>query len=173
MAGGKYTTYRLMSEQIVDRVLQSKEIEQRLLYKNCSTFQALNSFVTVDRISYAEATAVTETEKLLSARFGAESFEILKKYGAGKTYWQLEAHQAIYSTMCLTLVDFFTRRVPLMLSHKDHGLELLAEISEVRSAAARASAASWTSRSRSRTRARAIACRRGSARSARSGSSSA
>ncbi len=131
VAGGKYTTYRLMSEQIVDRVLASWKIEQRMSYKRCSTDQPLNSFVSADRISYALAVAVTDTEKLLSERFGAESFEILNKFGTAKTYWQLEAHQAIHSTMCLTLVDFFTRRVPLMLSHRDHGLELLAEISEI------------------------------------------
>lgn len=131
VAGGKYTTYRLMSEQIVDRVLLSWKIERRLSFKRCSTVQALNSFVTADRISYAKAAAATETEKQLSERFGAESFEILKKYGSEKTYWQLEAFQAIHTTMCLTLVDFFTRRVPLMLSHQDHGLELLPEISEV------------------------------------------
>lgn len=134
VAGGKYTTYRLMSEQIVDRVLESWSIERRLSFKRCSTVQPLNSFVTAERIQYAQSNSVTDKEKQLSERFGAESFEILKNYGTEKTYWQLEAHQAIRTTMCLTLVDFFTRRVPLMLSHRDHGLELLPEISEVFSA---------------------------------------
>lgn len=131
VAGGKYTTYRLMSEQIVDRVLASWPIEERLSFARCSTVQPLNHFVTSDKIAFAESQSVTDTEKLLSQRFGAESFEILKKYGANKTYWQLEAYQAINSTMCMNLVDFFSRRVPLMLSHRDHGLGLLDEISEV------------------------------------------
>jgi glycerol-3-phosphate dehydrogenase len=33
--------------------------------------------------------------------------------------------------MCINLVDFYTRRVPLMLSHQDHGLKLLTEISSI------------------------------------------
>jgi glycerol-3-phosphate dehydrogenase len=73
----------------------------------------------------------TEIEKKLSARYGAESFEIIKKYGTDKTYWQLEAYHAIYSTMCLNLVDFYTRRVSLMLAQQDHGLNLLNEVSTV------------------------------------------
>lgn len=131
VAGGKYTTYRLMSEQIVDRILGTLPVEKRVLYKRCETTSALNEFVTIDKILMAQSNSVTETEKSLSQRFGAESFEILNKYGKEKTYWQLEAYQAIYSTMCLNLVDFYTRRVSLMLSHKDHGLELLEEISMI------------------------------------------
>lgn len=131
VAGGKYTTYRLMSEQIVDQILKSWPIEKRLSLMRCSTVQPLNEYVTTEKILLAQSNSVTDTEKLLSERFGAESFDIIKKYGSEKTYWQLEACQAIYSTMCLNLVDFYTRRVPLMLSHKDHGLELLEEISDI------------------------------------------
>ncbi len=131
IAGGKYTTYRLMSEQIVDRVLSTLPVEKRLSYKRCETTRALNEYVTGEKISYALENSTTENEKYLSERFGAESFEIIKKYGGEKTYWQLEACQAIYSTMCINLVDFYTRRVPLMLSHRDHGLSLLSEISTI------------------------------------------
>ncbi len=131
VAGGKYTTYRLMSEQIVDRVLRSWSIEKRMSFKKCSSVQALNKYVTEDKIAFANSNSETDTEKKLADRYGAECFEIIAKYGKQKTYWQLEAHQAIDSTMCMNLVDFYTRRVPLMLSHNDHGIELLAEISEV------------------------------------------
>ena len=131
VAGGKYTTYRLMSEQIVDRILSNWPIEKRLSYNRCETTKALNEFVTIEKISMAHSHSTTKLEKSLSVRYGAESFEIIKRYGKNNTYWQLEAYQAIYSTMCFSLVDFFARRVPLILSHRDHGFELLSEISKV------------------------------------------
>jgi glycerol-3-phosphate dehydrogenase len=131
IAGGKYTTYRLMSEQIVDRVLKTLPIEKRLSYKKCETVSALNPYVTEDHVRLANSRAITDLEKKLAFRYGLESDEIIAQYGADKTYWQLEAYQAIRTTMCFNLVDFFVRRVPLMLAYSDHGLSLLPEISEV------------------------------------------
>lgn len=131
VAGGKYTTYRLMSEQIVDRVLSTLPIEKRLSYKKCETTQSLNKYVSAEQIEQAKKSTKTETEKSLLQRYGAEGAEIIKKYGVNYTYWQLEAYQAIYSTMCLNLVDFYTRRVPLMLAYHDHGFRLLNEISSI------------------------------------------
>jgi len=131
VAGGKYTTYRLMSEQIIDQILTTIPIAKRRAYKKCETTQALNKYVSLEQIANAKLQANTEIEKRLVARYGAEAFEIIKKFDADNTYWQLEAHQALYSTMCLNLVDFYTRRVPLMLAYQDHGLALLDEISNV------------------------------------------
>ncbi|MEK6627996.1 MAG: glycerol-3-phosphate dehydrogenase/oxidase [Bdellovibrionota bacterium] len=131
VAGGKYTTYRLMSEQIVDRVLSAWPSQKRLSYRKCETTQPLNKYVSADQVEQAIKSAQTEMEKLLSERYGAEGIEIIKKYGTNHTYWQLEAYQAIHSTMCLNLVDFYTRRVPLMLAYPDHGLSLLTEISDI------------------------------------------
>ena len=131
MAGGKYTTYRLMSEQIVDRVLKNWPVERRLSYGRCSTNQPLNKQVGREQLETAVAGAITENELLLCRRFGSEGHEILKNYGASCSYWELEACHAIYSNMCLGLVDFYTRRVPLMLSYQDHGLSFLPLIAEV------------------------------------------
>lgn len=131
VAGGKYTTYRLMSEQILDRVLSSWSFEEQAAFKQCETNRPLNKYVTFEMMALGGTQAHTEKELLLLQRYGAEFTEIIKKYGNQKTYWQLEAYQAIYSTMCFNLVDFYTRRVPLMLSQKDHGLGLIEEISAV------------------------------------------
>ncbi len=139
VAGGKYTTYRLIAEQIVDRVLSNllsslpteKHGLDKKIYKKCQTIQPLNEYVTAEKITAAKNQAETEIEKLLSARYGNEAFEIIKKYGLSNTYWQLEAAHAIHATMCLNLVDFYTRRTPLMLAYRDHGLSLLNEISAV------------------------------------------
>lgn len=131
VAGGKYTTYRLMSEQIVDRVLKTLPFDKRMSYKKCETTKPLNRYVTEDAIAAAEAQASTETEKVLVFRYGAEAAEIYKKFGRNTSYWKLEALQSIQNTMCFNLLDFYIRRVPLMLSHVDHGLQLIDEIAEV------------------------------------------
>ncbi len=135
VAGGKYTTYRLMSEDIVDQALKFFPIEKRVTLKRCDTTQALNEFTTEEK--YAEA--LSETKNLedsiqhqLAIRYGMEYKNILSTYyGKYATYWQFEAAHAIHSTMCLSIVDFYCRRVPLFLSQKDHGLSLLNEISDV------------------------------------------
>lgn len=131
VAGGKYTTYRLMSEQIVDRVLNALPIEQRLGFKKCSTVSPLNEYTNADQLHLAQSKAATETERKLVDRYGLEAFEILKKFDPAATYWQLEAYQAIYTTMCMNLTDFYTRRVPLILSRVDHGLPFLDEVAAV------------------------------------------
>ncbi len=131
VAGGKYTTYRLMSEQIVDKVIKTWPIERRLNFRNCATNSPLNSYTSPENYDLAKSRAVTENEVRLADRYGLEAYEILEKYGADLDYWQLEAYQAIRTTMCLSLTDFYSRRVPLVLAYRDHGLSLLEEISAV------------------------------------------
>ena len=131
IAGGKYTTYRLMSEQIVDAVLKNLPIEKRMAYKKCETVSPLNRFTSAEALAIAREQAVTETEMKLVERYGLEAFEIVDSFGVQLGYWELEAYQAIRNTMCTTLLDFYTRRVPLMLSYKDHGLSLVDKIAAV------------------------------------------
>lgn len=130
VAGGKYTTYRLMSEQIVDEVLKHWSIEKRMSVQHCQTTQPLNQYIATEALAEAQVRAKTDLEKKLVFRHGAEAFEILKKYGEGD-YWELEALQAIENTMCFNLTDFCVRRVPLMLATTDHGLSLLNQIANV------------------------------------------
>lgn len=133
VAGGKYTTYRLMSEQIVDQIIKDWPIEKKLSLKKCKTTTALNHFVTAD--AYERALQVPESDdvvlKWLVERYGEEAFEIINSYGNRESIWQLEAYQAIKKTMCLNLVDFFSLRVPLILAYEDHGLSVLDEVAIV------------------------------------------
>ncbi len=131
VAGGKYTTYRLMSEQIVDSVLNTLPIERRLQFKKCETVSPLNDYTYTDALLLAKSQAANDIELKLVERFGLEAFEIVENYGFDLTYWQLEAYHAINSTMCLTLTDFYSRRTPLMLAYKDHGISYLEEIAQV------------------------------------------
>lgn len=131
IAGGKYTTYRLMSEQIVDSVLKTIPLEERMQYKKCETMSPLNEHTSVDALILAKSQASTETEIKLVERFGLEAFEIIENYGFDLSYWELEAYHAINSSMCLNLTDFYTRRTPLMLAYKDHGISFLEDIAMV------------------------------------------
>lgn len=132
VAGGKYTTYRLMSEQIVDQCLKFFEFEKRALLNKCSTEKPFNSWTSPE--NYFKAIESSEGNLVLrnlAVRYGAEAFHILNEFKEAKTYWQCEAYQAIHTTMCLNLTDFYSRRVPLFLAEKDHGLQYLNEIAEV------------------------------------------
>ena len=64
-------------------------------------------------------------------RYCLEAYEIIEKYANGHTYWQVEAMQAIHTTMCMNILDFYTRRVPLVLAASDHGLNVLNEVAEI------------------------------------------
>ena len=93
--------------------------------------EALNKYTTVDAYHEAQVSAENEIQKKLAERYGKENQVILEKYGYSDNYWCLEAYQAIHTTMCLNLTDFFTRRVPLFLAEKDHGLKYLEVIAQV------------------------------------------
>lgn len=131
VAGGKYTTYRLMSEQIVDQCLKFINFEKTAQLNKCETKKSLNVFTTVDAYENSIQYANSDLEKTLAIRYGAEAKIILEKFGFTDDIWQIEAHQAIHTTMCLNLTDFYTRRVPLMLAEKDHGLSKLDAIAEI------------------------------------------
>ena len=139
VAGGKYTTYRLMSEQVVEECLKFFPIEEKVRFNRCLSTQALNPLVTIDtrkrdewvvrEVLQSENISPGEAE-LLVDRHGLEAVQICKDWGPD-SYWALEAKHAIANTMCLHLVDFYARRVPLFLSERDHGLSHLTEISEI------------------------------------------
>lgn len=138
VAGGKYTTYRLIAQQIVEECLKAFSSEQKAKWGSCRTDESLNPLVTPESRTNDRRLAEQFVQKGLSStdanllvdRHGSEALEIWKEFGPA-TYWQLEAAHAIQNTMCLHLVDFFARRAPLVLAKPDHGLSLLKEISSV------------------------------------------
>ena len=140
VAGGKYTTYRLMCQQTVEKALTQFSMEERARYARPDTTQALNKYTSPEAFHLAQGKATHLAQEngrnisdiqLLTERYGLEAEEILNRYPEHYNYWQLEAAQAIDSTMCLNLRDFYTRRVPLFLADRNHGLKLLAEIADV------------------------------------------
>ncbi len=144
VAGGKYTTYRLMAEQIVDETLNYFSIEERVKLSDCSTESPLNPLVTLESQASKDQ-YVSQIMELVGAKFswtinqsevffdrhGAEALQIIQKFGPRAHPIELEALHAIENTMCFHLVDFYSRRVPLFLAEPDHGMSLLSRVSEV------------------------------------------
>lgn len=147
VAGGKYTTYRKMSEDTVDFVLKKMPFAEAMVFSPSDTKKALNPQITESLYNRALA-QTSEMSKFykvpesivtrLVLRHGEESRSILKliksnylQYSVNEAYWMGEAHFAIHETMCLSLRDFYWRRVPLFLGAKDHGIKYLSAISRV------------------------------------------
>lgn len=131
VAGGKYTTYRKMSEEIVDQIYHFFPIEKKASLKKCQTEAPLNIYTSESLYRESLNLDLDEVDHLLAVRYGSEYKQIRQNFSRYTNYWQLEAAQSIHHTMCMNLIDFFHRRVPLFLAYKDHGLSLLNEIATV------------------------------------------
>lgn len=140
VAGGKYTTYRLMAQQVVEEALKSFDFEEKMKFRAADTTAPLNPLVTQDRLieydslrrEIRDTTKLSEQEiEWLTDRHGFEALDVIRTYGSHCTYSEYEALHALDSTMCLRLEDFYSRRVPLILAERDHGARYLEEISRV------------------------------------------
>lgn len=140
VAGGKYTTYRLMAQQIVDHALRDFSTEDRVKFGKTDTAKPLNDYTSVDAYHRAHLEADRMADafqrpigdvRRLTERYGMEAEQILARNDGAWNYWQLEAAQAIDYTMCLNLVDFYRRRVPLFLADPAHGLTQLEAVVRV------------------------------------------
>lgn len=137
VAGGKYTTYRKMAEQVVDEALEHFSLEERARFPAADTAKPLapetepevyrRTLLQVESMAADFQREVGEV-RLLCERYGAEAERILARYNSEWSYWQIEAAQAIETTMCLSLTDFYLRRVPLYLATAGHGLSFAPQI---------------------------------------------
>lgn len=140
VAGGKYTTYRLMAEQVVDEALNQFPFDERVRYAKADTAKPLNPDTDPDvyrRVLYQADDMAKDFQRnaaevrLLCERYGAEAERILARYNSEWSYWQMEAAQAIETTMCMNLTDFYIRRVPLYLATPGHGIEFADSVGRV------------------------------------------
>lgn len=138
VAGGKYTTYRAMAEEIVDSCLRGFPFEKKMSLQRPQTTQPLNPGATHEKIErlYLGAEVLAEemgvsldcVEYLISRR-GEEArtvlnlMKLMKGDKEQERLWQAEAKFCIENEMCLNLVDFYCRRSPLFLFRKNHGFE--------------------------------------------------
>jgi glycerol-3-phosphate dehydrogenase len=140
VAGGKYTTYRLIAKQVVEHCLKFFSFDEKVKFANCLTNQPLNPFINEDSYQLRSMLKIemlaqnsnlsSQDVDLLLDRHGHEALEMIRNYGA-KSIWELEAHHAINNSMCLNLIDFFIRRTPLVLAHVDHGKKFISLVCQV------------------------------------------
>jgi glycerol-3-phosphate dehydrogenase len=147
VAGGKYTTYRLISQQAVDFALKKMSFEDRMSFGPSQTMAPLNPEITsdsyqaaIDSVEYLAAHYGIELGVVarLVFRYGNEAKVLLKwikedysHYSSNEALWMSEARFAIEQTMCMSLKDFYWRRSPLFLSTKSHGFNLSKPIMKV------------------------------------------
>ncbi|NDG83489.1 MAG: glycerol-3-phosphate dehydrogenase/oxidase [Proteobacteria bacterium] len=128
VAGGKYTTFRKMAEQIVDFAIQGQE------YREPETDVSLFEPAIPAEIQRARETARargwTIPEKLFE-RYGADALEIHKIHESrcdrttvdpeGFPLLEAQFRYAVRHQMVISVEDFVRRRQPLHLCRKDHG----------------------------------------------------
>ncbi len=146
VAGGKYTTYRAMAEEIVDACLRSWSFEERMVLKKPQTTQPLNPAVTSEKIDRLLVQAEELAQELhISKAFvdfairrrGEEALPVLymmamlQGESESQRYWRAEAKFSMENEMCLKLVDFYTRRSPLFLFRKNHGYEYAEAVARI------------------------------------------
>ncbi len=142
VAGGKYTTHRLMAREVVDEALREwkKEAAQGL----ADPFPAsLGSSRTGDPVNpRATPKAITESRceaegkgwripEALWNRYGAEALEVMEIHKSRKDdlvdleefpFLGAQLRHEIRTGMVLHLEDFYFRRIPLFATRFDHGL---------------------------------------------------
>jgi glycerol-3-phosphate dehydrogenase len=127
--------------------LMSFPLDDQVRFSRPDTRKPLNEKATVEKIDSSLLEAAKWAQEFgldqsavefLIGRHGAEALDLLvrnKRASNGRTpeekLWEMEARHAIAHTMCLSLSDFYFRRVPLFLAKKNHGLGLLAFLSQV------------------------------------------
>ncbi|MFK8137830.1 MAG: glycerol-3-phosphate dehydrogenase/oxidase [Bdellovibrionales bacterium] len=135
VAGGKYTTYRLIAEQAVEKLLESFTLEEQVQFDKSKSKQPLNTKATFSAMNRARAHKLEWqkdtgfSDKILDKlidRHGLETSDLisdleLKDVPGELEMWKLELKHAMKNTMCLSLRDYYFRRVPLFLSYQDHG----------------------------------------------------
>ncbi len=142
VAGGKYTTYRLMAEQTVDGVLKNFKKEDKNKFQPSNTKKPLNPKVTTETFKLAQQsidaikkpTHFSKSDiQVLVDRHGPEAADIVSQYYSPvqKSVWEMEALFAIENCMCGKLLDFYLRRSPLILSRQDHGRDLLQTLADL------------------------------------------
>lgn len=148
VAGGKYTTYRRMAQDTVESALGKFSIEDRVRFGRNDTERPLNEGATPEKMDTSRLRADDWAKEFgldsqqihfLIDRHGSEVLDLLRRGtrreashpAAHDAVWALEARHAVRETMCFNLVDFYFRRVPLVLSRADHGLPFVTTVSRV------------------------------------------
>ncbi len=131
VAGGKYTTYRRMAQEIVASILRHFPAETKATAWRSQTLGPLNSQISPELYKEAQAEAsgwsqqLTRAElQMLTERHGYEAKALIHEFPEASV-WQIEAIHALRHSMCLHLKDFMIRRTPIFLARPRHGRDLI------------------------------------------------
>lgn len=127
VAGGKYTTYRHMAEEIVDHILRENPPPTGVKWPKKRTDIPLNPYTSPDALAEAMQAARSSNDPILiqlAKRHGMEAFEMRVKF-PNYNYLETEFAHALDKTMCLKLKDFCTRRSPIHLTEANGGIDQL------------------------------------------------
>jgi glycerol-3-phosphate dehydrogenase len=132
--GGKYTTYRKIAEQAMELILSDFSIEDKVRFGKNDTETPLNPLCSPDNFAKAKYLSSYWSQEfhlplkdieMLVSRHGMEAYEMIREGCEHKlSLWEMEIIHAIRHTMCINLVDFYTRRSPLFLAETNHGISL-------------------------------------------------
>ena len=144
IAGGKYTTYRVMAADAVDAAV--KDLDQAVpksSTKSIPIIGAVGYKMLIKQIatlaqSYSVSTACVE--RMLN-RYGSlvsDIFQVIAKDSSlaaevepGSGYIKAEVLYAVTHEGARTLVDVLARRLRLVMEHADHGLSVARELAEL------------------------------------------
>lgn len=130
IAGGKYTTYRKMAQDAVEKILTEFSIEDKFKFRESKSLEPLNPLV--NKNTYEQLMCMQD-DPIMSSRaqkYGSEMMDVFKPY-LNYNSIQLEARFHIENTMCLRIIDFFKRRTNLYLTENDHGLRYFDDVAVV------------------------------------------
>jgi glycerol-3-phosphate dehydrogenase len=133
VAGGKYTTFRTMAEEIVDEALKDDVIQAE---KSPDTHVPICPEAAPDLVAHARAEAKQRgwaVPEELFDRYGASALEVFKihREECNRTHkvddpegfpcFEAQYRYSVRKLMVLKPEDFLRRRLPVELARKDHG----------------------------------------------------
>lgn len=119
IVGGKWTTYRKMAEDVVDKIdkdllraTMKCQTERLSIYGNTSEYDEEHSWLN----PYGE-------DKIALIEFHNSNLEYWKKIHPNQPYTVGQVHWAIQHEMALTIDDFLSRRIRLLLLNAKNAVE--------------------------------------------------
>jgi len=144
IAGGKYTTYRIMGRDVIDlavielRKLTSESVTEKLPLVGADGYFALVQ--QIDRIAEQSGLDLSTIDHLLN-RYGSMISEILEiirenpflasKLTSDLPYIKAEIYYAASHEGALTVDDVISRRTRIAFEAENHGVELAESIAEI------------------------------------------
>lgn len=128
ITGGKWTTYRKMSEETVDQVIRTANLE----YRKCQTKDL--KIHSSDPVSTPGPLAVYGTDRKHIAELVKENPELNAKLHSGFPHIKAEVIWAVRNEMAYTVEDVLARRLRILFVDARAAIEMSREVAELMAA---------------------------------------